>query len=154
MGAMASQITSITIVYSTIYPGADQRKYQNTASLTFVQGIHRRPVNSPHKWPVTRKMFPFDDVIMFYICSRQTVEGLWYLETHYCSIILCECHLNIRLYMIRQYAIRDAEACLAFMHLSTKVTSLNASWAKLTSPQLLVLFLSFWSSETICLSLV
>ena len=27
-------------------------------------GIHRRPVNSPHKWPVTRKMFPFDDVIM------------------------------------------------------------------------------------------
>ena len=27
-------------------------------------GIHRGPVNSPHKWPVTRKMFPFDDVIM------------------------------------------------------------------------------------------
>ena len=34
------------------------------ASLAFVLGIHQWPVNSPHKWPVTRKMFPFDDVIM------------------------------------------------------------------------------------------
>ena len=33
-------------------------------SVAFVQGIHRRPVNSPHKWPVTWKIFPFDDVIM------------------------------------------------------------------------------------------
>ena len=64
MGAMASQITSLTIVYSTIYSGADQRKHQSSASLAFVRGIHRGPVNSPHKWPVTRKMFPFDDVIM------------------------------------------------------------------------------------------
>ena len=65
MGAMASQITSITIVYSTVYSGADQRKYQSSASLAFVQGIHLGPVNSPHKWPVTQKMFPFDDVIIF-----------------------------------------------------------------------------------------
>ena len=65
MDAMASQITSLTIVYSTVYSGADQRKHQSSASLAFVWGIHRRPVNSPHKWPVTRKMFPFDDVIMF-----------------------------------------------------------------------------------------
>ena len=64
MGAMASQITSLTIVYSTVYSGADQRKHQSPASLAFVLGIHREPVNSPHKWPVTRKMFPFDDVIM------------------------------------------------------------------------------------------
>ena len=64
MGAMASQITSLTIVYSTVYSGADQRKHQSSTSLTFERGIHRRPVNSPHKWPVTRKMFPFDDVIM------------------------------------------------------------------------------------------
>ena len=40
------------------------RKHQSSASLAFVRGIHRGPVNSPHKWPVTRKMFPFDDVIM------------------------------------------------------------------------------------------
>ena len=37
---------------------------ESSASLAFVRGIHRWPVNSPHKWPVTRKMFPFDDVIM------------------------------------------------------------------------------------------
>ena len=65
MGAMASQITSLTIVYSAVYSGADQSKHQSSASLAFVWGIHRGPVNSPHKWPVTRKMFPFDDVIMF-----------------------------------------------------------------------------------------
>ena len=64
MGAIASQITSLTIVYSTVYSGADQSKHQSSASLAFVWGIHRGPVNSPHKWPVTRKMFPFDDVIM------------------------------------------------------------------------------------------
>ena len=64
MITMASQITSLTIVYSTVYSGADQSKHQNSASLAFVWGIHRGPVNSPHKWPVTRKMFSFDDVIM------------------------------------------------------------------------------------------
>ena len=66
MGTIASQITSLTIIYSTVHSGADQRKHQSSASLAFVRGIHRRwPVNSPHKGPVTRKMFPFDDVIMF-----------------------------------------------------------------------------------------
>ena len=58
MGAMASQITSLTIVCSTVYSDADQTKYQSSASMAFVRGIHRGPVNSPHKWPVTRKMFP------------------------------------------------------------------------------------------------
>ena len=38
MGAVASQITSLTIVYPTVYSGADQRKHQNTASLAFVLG--------------------------------------------------------------------------------------------------------------------
>ena len=64
MSLMASQITSLTIVYPTVYSGVDQREHQSSASLAFVRGIHRGPVNSPHKWPVTRKMFPFDDVIM------------------------------------------------------------------------------------------
>ena len=64
MDAMASLITSLTIVYSTVYSDADQRKHQSSASLAFVWGIDRGPVNSPHKWPVTRKMFPFDYVIM------------------------------------------------------------------------------------------
>ena len=64
MGAMASQITRLTIVYSTVYSGTDQRKHKSSASLAFMRGIHRGPVNSQHNWPVTRKMFPFDDVIM------------------------------------------------------------------------------------------
>ena len=64
MSAMASQITNLTIVYSTVYSGADQRKHQSSASLAFVRGIHRWPENSPHKGPVTRKMSPFHDVIM------------------------------------------------------------------------------------------
>ena len=65
MDATESQITSLTVVYSTVYSDADQRIHQSSVSLAFVRGIHRGPVgNSPHKWPVTRKMFPFDDVIM------------------------------------------------------------------------------------------
>ena len=66
MGSMPSQITSLTIVYSTVHSGADQRKQQSSASLAFVQGFNRWPVTGefPHEWPVMRKMFPFDDVIM------------------------------------------------------------------------------------------
>ena len=59
MGALAFQITSVSIVCSTVGSGADQGKHQISASLAFVRGIHRWPVNSLHK--VTRKMFPFDD---------------------------------------------------------------------------------------------
>ena len=66
MSTVTSQITSPTIVYSSVYSGADQRKHHSSASLAFVRGIHRGPVNSPHKWPVTRKRLPFDDVIMYH----------------------------------------------------------------------------------------
>ena len=61
---MESQITSLMIVYSTVYSCVNQRKHQSSASLAFVRGIYRWPVNSSHKGPVTRKVFPFDDVIM------------------------------------------------------------------------------------------
>ena len=64
MTTLAPQITSLMVVYSIVYSGVDQRKHQNSASLAFVRGIHRGPVNPAHKWPVTRKMFPCDDVIM------------------------------------------------------------------------------------------
>ena len=63
MGTITSQITSLANVCSTVYSGTDQRKHQSSASLPCVRGILRWPVNSPHKGPVTRKMFPFDDVI-------------------------------------------------------------------------------------------
>ena len=77
MGAMASQIISLTIVYSTVYSSADRRKHQSSTSLAFVWGIHRWPVNSPHKWPVTRKMFPFDDVIMYHRIFRFRQKNVW-----------------------------------------------------------------------------
>ena len=64
MTMLASQITSLMVVYSIVYSGVNQRKHQSSASLAFVREIHRGPVNFPHKWAVTRKMFPFDDVIM------------------------------------------------------------------------------------------
>ena len=63
MSAMTSQLTSLTIFFSIVYSGADQRKQQSSASLAFVRGIHRWPMNSSHKGPVTLKTFPFDDVI-------------------------------------------------------------------------------------------
>ena len=64
MGAIESQITGVSIVCLTVCSGVDQRNHQSSASLAFVRGIHRWPVDSPHKGPMTRKMFPFDDVIM------------------------------------------------------------------------------------------
>ena len=67
MSTMASQITNLTIVCSTVCSGGDQRKHQSSSSLSFVWGIHRSPVNSPQKRPVTQKMFPFDDVIMIFL---------------------------------------------------------------------------------------
>ena len=62
MSAMASQINCLTIVYSSVYSGADQRKHQSSASLAFVRGIHRSPVNSPNTGPITRNIVAFDDV--------------------------------------------------------------------------------------------
>ena len=64
MSAMASPITSLAIVYSAVHSDADKRNHQSYVSLAFVRGTHRWPVNSPYKGTVTRKMFPFDDVIM------------------------------------------------------------------------------------------
>ena len=80
MVAISSQITSLTIIQSTIYSDADQIKHQSSASPAFVRGIHRWPVHSPHKWPVTRNMFPFDDVIIYSFvmdCTR-----IWHDRLH------------------------------------------------------------------------
>ena len=64
MGTMAFQITDVSIVYSTVCSGVDQREHQRSESPAIVRGIYRWPVNSPHKGPVRRKIFPLDDVIM------------------------------------------------------------------------------------------
>ena len=81
ISTMAYQITSLTIIYATVDLSADQRKHQSSASLAFVWGIHRSPVNSPHKGPVIRKTFPFDDVIIFIkhftgACYYISMQGL------------------------------------------------------------------------------
>ena len=88
MSAMASQITSLTIVHASVYSGADQRKHQSSASLTFVRGIHHWPMNSPHKGLVTRKMFPFDDVIMFYFLGRTHIKKHLYFHALYIAGII------------------------------------------------------------------
>ena len=75
MSATASQFTSLAIVYSTVYSGADRRKHQSSASLAFVRGIKRWPVNSPHKRPVTRKLLPFDDDIMTWLIVSENTHG-------------------------------------------------------------------------------
>ena len=95
MDTMASQITSLMIVYSTIHSDADQRKHHCPASLAFVWGIHRWQMNSPHKWPVTQKMIPFDvysHILIFlkteivhhgrqYPCYISWIHVLWLMRT-------------------------------------------------------------------------
>ena len=84
-------VTSIAIVYSTVYSGADQRKHQSSASLAFVRGIHRGPGNSLHKGPVTRKMFPFDDVIMLRMTWHTRIQGI---SNHGTDLVLPD-HNNV-----------------------------------------------------------
>ena len=96
MGAMASPITSLTIVYSVVYSDAGQRKHQSSASLAFVRGIHRWPMNSLHKGPVTRKMVPFGDVIMKWIeinwCGRKIWVG-W-------TMLSCCFHISYKIHIL------------------------------------------------------
>ena len=89
MGAITSQITSLTSVYSTVYLDANQRKLQSSASLAFVRGIHRGPVNSPHNWPVTRKMFPFNDVIMITLIPLTSQRKDRFTTTILDNAIIC-----------------------------------------------------------------
>ena len=91
VSAMGSQITSLKIVYWTIYSGTDQRKHQSSASLAFVWGIYRSPVKSSHKGPVTRKMFPFDDVDMRINLLVTEVSNMWTNTLYWCLSCFCLC---------------------------------------------------------------
>ena len=108
MSATASQITSLAIVYSTVDSVADQRKHQSSASLVFVRGIRRWPVNSPHKPPVTRKKFTFDDVIT----ELQRMRWSWRLKRHNNSVD--EFCMNCRLMSIEP-GFADWWFCLRFL---------------------------------------
>ena len=97
MIAMTSQVTGVSIVYQTVCPGGDQRKHQSPASLGFVRGIHRWPMNSPHKGPVTRKCshsmtsscscFMVIDYILFSVESTDLKKKK---ISHLVPIILCK----------------------------------------------------------------
>ena len=76
MSTLASQITYMTIVWSTACSGIDQRKHQSSASLAFVKGIHQWLVDSPHKGPVTWEMCPFD-VIMSKMNDKYMHQWTW-----------------------------------------------------------------------------
>ena len=73
MGTIASQITSLTSVYSTVYSGADQSKHQSSASLAFVWGIHREPMFSKPKeisitwWRYHCRCHPRTTTLKFYM---------------------------------------------------------------------------------------
>ena len=97
MGTMASQPASSLFTQPFIRVQIKET-LKSTASLAAVRGIHRGPVNSPHKWPVTRKMFPFDDVVM---CKGKSWFQLEYaqhinLSKMYASfIVVCDSELGI-----------------------------------------------------------
>ena len=108
MGSMTSQITNLTIVYSAIYSGADQRKHQKLCVTGLCVGNSPGQVNSPHKWPVTRKMFPFDDVIMYvqinlcYSWYCHLCDGIFYVHILSYRIIctLCFWHITIIMFIL------------------------------------------------------
>ena len=121
MTMLASQITSLTVVYSIVYSGVNQRKHQSSASLAFVWEIHRGPVNFPHKWPVTRKMFPFDDVIM--TCSWTDVVAALLLMILLTLLSCVNSHPRVTLTSI----------CLNYRW-SSMMTSSNANIFSVTGP--------------------
>ena len=139
MDAKASQITSLMIVYSTVYSDAYQRKHQCSASLAFVRGIHRWPVNSPHKWPVTRKMFPFDDVMMKSLTTDDLAYRSWdslagpnawwnWGQSNFEKITIYKSHHN----KIASDIMKDCSQCTDLIHFDPrklpKVYPLNRSW--------------------------
>ena len=88
MNAMASQITGVSIVYSTVCADADPKNIKPPRYWPFVRGIHRWPVDSPHKGPVTWKLFPLDDVIMTIRCMGYTNVSLLEMLYEVLSIMI------------------------------------------------------------------
>ena len=104
LSAMTSQITRVSTVCPTVCPSADQRKPQSSASLVFVWEIHWWSVDSPHKGPVIRKMFPFDDVIML---SLSGWTSWLYLLYHYRQSKAVRLHLIMKIVILFWSIIED-----------------------------------------------
>ena len=148
MSTMASHIASLTIVYSILYSGVDQRKHQNSASLAFVRGIHRRPVNSPHKGPVTRKMFPFDDVIM--IAQYPAPHGqhepiMWSLWQDLLSAAHCWLIYSVAFFSLSKYWLSGGPSPLILRLSAEKIITLNQNLKSPTS----ILFVQAINKENI-----
>ena len=100
MSSMAFQITGVSIVCSTVYWGADQRKYPSSESLAFETGNHGWLVNSPSKRPVMWKIFSFDDVLMlpeyFSLNTRMVDKSQmwWHHQMKIFSALLALCAGN------------------------------------------------------------
>ena len=124
MGTMASQLTSLAIVYLTVYSGTDERKHQSSASLAFVRGIRWGPVNSPHKWPVTRKMFPFDHVIMITRSLwRETIAYRWI------PITKCQKRKALMFWFSPNKLLEEQSICRSF---ETPLRSCKVHWHQLS----------------------
>ena len=115
MGAMAPQITCLTIIYSTVDSGADQRKHQCSTSPAFLREYHRWPVNSPHKRPVTRKMFPFDDVFM----TRSLISTSWDPSSELYTCWPCPRQFTSELTLVSLWEFHNIhKVCLSLLALS------------------------------------
>ena len=139
MDAMASQITSLNIVYSAVYSGTDHRKHQSSASLAFVRGIHRGPVNSPQKWPVTRKMVPLGDVIMYWgsvtIWFEKSLDRkltwkwlIWYLHYGYLQVNLRKLFFCVFTYSRECHAPHNAMPHMSFRYERRRLSDDTLRW--------------------------
>ena len=102
------------------------RRSKKTSKLRvtgFVWGIHRGPVNSPHKWPVTRKMFPFDDVIMF--CCKTLRDMIW-LTRHRVTVVSVWCLLCVLYAFIRHIFLKTETTISIFVY--KKCVSGSGHW--------------------------
>ena len=132
MSAMASQITSLMIVYSTAYSGANRRSIKLRVTGLCVG-------NSPHKWPVTRKMFPFDDVIMelkwtlhmmWWTCTEHSLES--YIKTCPPRFVA---YSKLHLYRQSQCLITWDSKCLALIAHAVKAFDMNPKVGGSGTPQ-------------------
>ena len=109
ISVISTQITGVSIVCSTVCSGTDQRKHQSCASLTFMRVIHRWLMDSPHKGPVTRKMFPFDDVTL---STRP-----WYNRfTAYHRLVRCRVDCFTRWTCVFRYYMQSSFVMSLFMY--------------------------------------
>ena len=124
MTTMASQITSLTIVYSTVYSDADQRKHQILCVTGLCVGNSPGPVNSPHKGPVTRKMFPFDDVIMW------LASAVFALST-YNELAACRCTVIFHHFLQNTVTMgqRRKVTAVAFFRCPTVTVVVGTPWS-------------------------